>query len=109
MESKIQFANEKVEEAFKKLNRGKYEEERLYEWILRAFNDLKGNPFCGIQIPRRLMPKYYIQKYNVKNLWKYNLPDAWRLMYSIETNQISIISIVLEWLDHKEYERRFRY
>jgi len=109
MESRIQFANEKVEEAFKKLNLGKYEEERLYGWILRAFKDLKENPFCGIQIQRRLIPKYYIQKYSVKNLWKYNLPDAWRLIYSIEANQIFIISIILEWLDHKEYERRFGY
>ena len=109
MIAKIQFVNEKVEEAFGKLKSGKYEEERLCEWILRAFSDLKENPFCGIQIPGRLIPKYYIKKYNIHNLFKYNLPDAWRLLYSIEDNKIFILSLILEWLDHKEYERRFHY
>lgn len=31
------------------------------------------------------------------------------LIYSLEGNQLYVISIVLEWMDHKEYERRFRY
>jgi len=109
MANEIQFANENVKKAFEKLKSKKSEEVRLYEWISRAFSDLKENPFCGIQVPRRLIPRPYIQKYRVKNLWKYNLPNAWRLMYSIETNQLVIISIILEWLDHKEYERRFKY
>jgi len=109
MKTEIQFVNEKVKEAFEKLKSGKYEDGLVYEWISRAFIDIKQNPFCGIQIPRRLIPKEYFKKYNVHNLFKYNLPDAWRLIYSIEDNQIFILSIILEWLDHKEYERRFHY
>ena len=30
-------------------------------------------------------------------------------MYSIVNDQIVVISLVLEWLDHKEYEKRFNY
>ncbi len=105
----IQFANENVKEAFEKLKSGKYEEEQLSKWLSRAFNDLKQNPFCGIRIPKRLIPEEYIKRHDIKNLWKYNLPDAWRLIYSVETNQVFILSIILEWLDHKEYERRFKY
>lgn len=26
------------------------------------------NPFCGIQIPKKLIPKVYIKKYKIKNL-----------------------------------------
>jgi Txe/YoeB family toxin of Txe-Axe toxin-antitoxin module len=106
MKSKIQFANAKVEKSFEKL---KKENPKMHKLILRAFEDIEENVFCGIQIPKKLIPKEYIRKYNVKNVWKYNLPDAWRLLYSVENNQVCILSIVLEWLDHKEYERRFNY
>ena len=78
-------------------------------FIKRAFSDICSNPFCGIQIPKRLIPQEYISKDNIDNLWKYNLPNAWRLLYSIKRDKIEILSIVLEWLDHKEYERRFKY
>ena len=106
MESKIQFANESVKKAFEKLE---VEDSKLHKGIVRAFNDIENNVFCGIQIPKRLIPKEYIQKFGVKNLWKYNLPDAWRLIYSVEGKNLLIFSIILEWLDHKTYERRFRY
>jgi hypothetical protein len=70
---------------------------------------IQKNVFCGIQIPKNLIPKEYTRKYGVRNLWKYNLPNAWRLLYSIEGRDVKIISIILEWLDHKNYERRFKY
>ena len=108
-ECRIQFANEKVEEAFQKLASGNFEEKALKEYIERAFQDICNNAFSGIQIPKRLIPEYYVKKFNIKNVWKYNLPNAWRLIYSLESTNLCIISIVLEWLDHKEYERRFKY
>ena len=40
---------------------------------------------------------------------KCNLPDGWRLVYTLAGNEIEIISILLEWFSHKEYERRFGY
>ena len=106
MQSKIKFADEKVKKAFEKLEK---RNNKMYTFILRAFEDIEENVFCGIQIPKKLIPKEYLKKFNVKNLWKYNLPDAWRLMYSIKGQNLLIFSIVLEWLDHKTYERRFKY
>ena len=53
--------------------------------------------------------KQYIQKYNIDNLWKYDLPNAWRLIYTIETDKIKIINIILEWFNHKNYEKKFKY
>ena len=107
--SKIQFADEKTKKAFLELENAKGDEKQLYEFLERAFNDIEENAFCGIQIPKKQIPKDYVKKYGVKNLWKYNLPNAWRLIYSIESNQILVISIVLEWMDHKNYERTFNY
>jgi hypothetical protein len=46
----------------------------------------------------------------MNNLWKYDLPDGWRLIYTLSTpNKIEILAIILEWFDHKNYERRFGY
>jgi len=70
---------------------------------------LKKDPFCGIAIQKRLIPKIYIKKYGIDNLWKYDLPGAWRLLYSVAADRVKIVSIILEWLDHKGYERRFGY
>ncbi|MEM5815736.1 MAG: hypothetical protein QXL14_01680 [Candidatus Aenigmatarchaeota archaeon] len=102
----VVFADEKLKETFEKL---KEKDPTLHKFIARAINDLKENPFCGIAIPKRLIPKFYIQRYGINNLWKYNLPGAWRLLYSIAGNRVSIIAIILEWLSHKEYERKFKY
>ncbi len=107
--SNVRFADEKIQKAFEHLKEGKADERKLHELLMRAFNNIQENAFCGIQIPKRLIPKEYLQKYGVNNAWKYNLPDAWRLIYSIENTEIVVISIVLEWMGHKEYERKFNY
>jgi Txe/YoeB family toxin of Txe-Axe toxin-antitoxin module len=102
----VSFADEKVKEAFEAL---KKENPELHKFIERAIEDLKRDSFCGIAIAKRLIPKVYIKKYNIDNLWKYDLPGAWRLLYSVAGDKIKIVAIILEWLDHKEYERRFGY
>ena len=108
LSSKIKFADEKTKKAFKEL-KSHPNEKNISDLIIRAFNDIEGNAFCGIQIPKRLIPKEYLQKYKIKNLWKYNLPNAWRLLYSIENQEILVVSIILEWMDHKTYEKKFNY
>ena len=105
--SKVKFISEELEKEFNSLS----EKDILKKSIKRAINDLKQNAFFGIQLPKRLFPKQYIQKYNIKNLWKYDLPKGWRLIYTINPeNEIELISAILEWFtSHKEYERRFKY
>ena len=105
----IAFADISIKHAFEKLKEDKFEERKLSEFISRAINDLKKNPFCGTRIQKKIIPKEYIRKYGVTNLLKYDLPNAWRLLYTIKEDEVAIISIILEWLDHKEYERRFGY
>lgn len=109
MRSRIVFADKGVKNAFDKLKDSKTEDKRLYEWLERAFHDLENNAFCGIQIQKRLIPKPYLRKYGIDNLWKYDLPNGWRLLYSVGRAEIEIIAIILEWMDHKGYERRFGY
>ena len=104
--SSVVFADEKLEREFNALS----DNLDIKKWVKRAIEDLKQNAFCGIPIPKKLIPKIYITKYGITNLWKYDLPDGWRLVYSITTvNKIEIISLILEWFDHQNYERRFNY
>ncbi len=107
--SDIRFADESIREAFYKLENGDDSERELFKFINQALDIIEGNAFCGIQIPKRLIPKEYISKFGVKNLWKYDLPKSWRLIYSIINDEIVVVSLVLEWFDHKEYEKRFKY
>jgi Txe/YoeB family toxin of Txe-Axe toxin-antitoxin module len=105
----VGFADEKIKQAFIALKEGKGAEPHLHEFLNRAFDDLKKDPFSGIKVPKKLWPKEYIQKYEINNLWKYNLPNAWRLIYTVKADQVTVLAVILEWFDHKEYERRFGY
>ncbi len=104
--SEVVFAEDKTERKFLELTKS----DEIKKYIKRAISDIKQNAFCGIPIPKRLFPKEYIQKYQVNNLWKYDLPDGWRLIYTIKTpNKVQILAVILEWFSHSEYERKFHY
>ena len=109
MKSHIKFAEERLKKALIKLKISKTEDKNLYKWINRALDDIENDAFCSMQVPKRLIPKDYIQKYGIDNLWKYDLPKGWRLIYSVANGEIIVISIIIEWMTHKEYERKFKY
>ena len=77
--------------------------------IEREKDNLFINPHKGIQISKKQIPKEYIVNYGVTNLWKINLPDFWRMIYTITGNELEIISILLEFMDHKKYNKIFGY
>lgn len=105
----VAFVSEKLKTDFESLENGKYEYKQLFRFIDRAICDMKLNPFCGTKIQKKLWPRDYIKKYGITNLFKYDLPNAWRLIYTVETDEIRIVNIILEWYDHKGYERKFNY
>jgi len=109
LSSDIRFADKNIQDALYKLEKGDNSEKQLYKFINQALNNIEEDAFCGIQIPKKLIPKEYALKYEVKNLWKYDLPKGWRLIYSIINDEIFVVSLVLEWFNHKEYERKFKY
>ena|SRR3989344_5409076 len=104
--SRVVFISDELEASFNSLS----EDDFVKKSIIKAIRDLKQNAFAGIHVPKRLIPKEYIQKWGIKNLWKYDLPRGWRLLYTITPeNEVELISAILEWFAHKEYERRFKY
>ena len=92
--SKVRFADEKVRKAFEEL-KNSAAEGNLYRFLVRAFEGLEEDAFCGIQIPKRLIPKEYIRKYGIDNCWKYNPPNAWRLLYSVARDEVVVVSLSL--------------
>jgi mRNA-degrading endonuclease YafQ of YafQ-DinJ toxin-antitoxin module len=101
------------EEQFAKLQKRAKEGDNdclyLLKIIEKGIEKLKFNYNYGDHISGEKIPKEYIEKYGVKNLWKLNLSSFWRLIYTIKGTEIEVISVLLEVLDHKEYDRKFGY
>jgi len=81
----------------------------LLNSIKQKVDLLKLNPEYGIHIPKDRIPKEYVTKYDVNNLWKVNLSGAWRMIYTIRGSEVEIISLILDILNHTDYEKKFRY
>ncbi len=101
----VTFVTLELKKTFESLQEGAFEDKELYKFINRAKEDLMNEPLCGTRIPTRLIPK----EYKVNALWKYDLPNAWRLLYTIVGNEVKIVSVILDWMTHKEYDRKFHY
>ncbi len=64
----------------------------------------------GEKIEHDKWPKYYVDTYKIKNLWRYELLDGKRLVYTIlGSNDGFIISIIEAFWNHDEYDKRFGY
>ena len=106
-------------EQFNDLNRIVGEELRrgvttsIHQSIFRSIERVKGwlkdNPFVGDQVKKRQIPSCYITQYGVSNLWRIELSNYWRLVYTIQSNEVEVIDFVLDIIDHKEYDKRFGY
>jgi len=102
----VVFADDKLEKAYNSLE----DDDWLKKAVKKAIDNLKENIFCGERIPQKQIPKEYKTKYGIDNLWWYPLPNAWRLIYSVITpSNVEILAVILEYFDHKNYERKFRY
>lgn len=83
--------------------------------ILAAFTKkveiIKSNPHYGDPIAKSLIPKEYINKYEITNLFRVELPNFWRMLYSLRDGEtkIEIIAFVIDIMDHQEYNKKFRY
>jgi hypothetical protein len=75
-----------------------------------GLDKLKQNMTAGEKIQRPQWPPFYVKRYGINNLWKYNLSKAARLIYTVLSEKGRWIVVVLEmFLTHKEYEKRFGY
>ena len=85
------------------------EEMQLLKSINQKRDFIKANPFYGDNIPKAIIPKEYIVKYNAKNLWRVELTNYWRMIYTIKGDQVEVICFILDIIDHKGYNKKFGY
>ena len=101
--------NEEYVKLRTKADKGDGQAKYLLELVSKVTAKLAENTEAGRKIPHRLWPREYIHKYGVTNLWKINLDSNWRLVYTITGQQVSLFLIYLEYMTHKEYDRKFGY
>jgi len=83
--------------------------------ILKAIKQksylIKLNPHYGDPISKKLIPKEYIEKYKITNLFRIELPNFWRMLYTLTEGEtkIEIIAFVVDIIDHKIYNKKFGY
>ncbi|MBS3083278.1 hypothetical protein J4423_00570 [Candidatus Pacearchaeota archaeon] len=83
--------------------------------ILKAVNYkielIKNNFQYGEPIAKDLIPEEYKEKYRINNLHRVELPDFWRMLYSVTAgnSEIEIIAFVLDIIDHPTYNKKFGY
>lgn len=85
------------------------EEMQLLRSIKQKIEFIKLNPFYGENIQKHLIPKEYILKHDISNLFRTELSNFWRMIYTVKGDQVEIICFVLDILDHPEYDNKFGY
>ncbi|MEX0920353.1 MAG: hypothetical protein WDZ69_02105 [Candidatus Pacearchaeota archaeon] len=107
MEGIVFFNDKSLKQSFETL---KDTDEDLYDQIDKATDEIRKNVFCGRNVKKKLIPKKFSRDYEIDNLWIYNLKSGWRLLYSVSSpDKIKIVSVILDWMNHKDYERLFKF
>ena len=84
------------------------ESQSILNSIERIKAILKNNPQFGDPIAKRLIPKLLRDK-GIQNLYRVELSNYWRMIYTIEGNKVEIFLFVLNIVDHKDYNKLFGY
>jgi hypothetical protein len=103
-----------AEEVYRYLNENAAQspsEQTFFNAVRKKIDLIKANPHYGDSIQKRLIPREYVVKYGVNNLFRVELPKYWRMLYTLTEgeSQIEIVAFVLEIIDHKKYDKRFGY
>lgn len=84
------------------------ESQTLLRSIQRIKDILQDNPQFGDPIRKDLIPKSFKQQ-GIKNLYRVELSNYWRMLYTIKGTKIEIFLFVLNIMDHQQYNKLFRY
>lgn len=81
-------------------------DKQLLNSIERALNLLKSNPFAGESVPHRLWPKEFLE---LPNLFRMELSQFWRMLYYVTGDEVRVITVVFEIVNHGKYDKIFGY
>lgn len=81
------------------------DEIQLLKSIHQKIKLIEKDPFYENNIKKMLIPK----EYDVSNLWRVELSNYWRMLYTIKGDQIEIICFILDIISHENYNKKFKY
>jgi len=81
---------------YERPGRGTIEDRELRAVLYKSFQIISKDPSTGKQIRHSLIPKIYLKKYGIDNLWKYDLPHGWRLVYSLAVMEGEELCLIVE-------------
>ena len=112
---RVKFSPE-AEEIYNYLNKevgtkSKKTEIQIFNAINKKVGLIKNNFHYGEPIAKSKIPAKWKEKYGITNLFWVELPHFWRMFYSLADGEteIEIIAFVVEILDHKKYNKLFKY
>ena len=103
-----------AEEVYKHLNEIS-PSSKIDRSILIAINKkvelIKINIHYGEPIAKKLIPEEYKIKYEATNLFRVELANFWRMLYTLTDGEsrIEIVAVILDVLNHKNYDKKFAY
>lgn len=103
-----------AEEVFLSLNK-EAASSKIDSSILRAIQKkvelIRANIHYGIPVAKHLIPAEYKIKYGITNLFRVELPNYWRMLYTLTDGDatIEIVAFVLDIMNHKKYNKKFGY
>ena len=80
-------------------------ENKISKWINNMTAVLRENMYAGELIRKSQIPKQYVDRYAVNNLYRYSHPEGFRSCYTI----VHGCPYILDIMPHPEYDRVFRY
>jgi aromatic ring-opening dioxygenase LigB subunit len=83
--------------------------EQLLSSINAALGNIRANHYYGGLIPRKYISRGVVQKYGTDKIFRVELVGFWRLLYTIIGDEAKIIAFILEYMDHKRYDKVFGY
>ena len=86
-------------------------ERTILNSIKQKIELIKINLHYGNPVSKKLIPQEYKEKYVITNLFRVELPNFWRMLYTLTEGEtkLEIVSFVLDIIDHKTYNKKFDY
>lgn len=74
-----------------------------------VIDNLKKGQRLGDHIKKKDIPKYYIKKHKIPILYLVDLPQWWRVTYTIMEFEVKneLSGLMLELMNHDQYNKRF--
>jgi len=82
-------------------------ERSILNGLKNKFELIKADAECGNKVKRRRYPDSYVREYGITNLYRLELPDFWRMFYSLSNEGDWVVAYVIDIMDHNEYNRVF--